>query len=373
VTAGNASDGCVAKVLVADVLPESHAVSPDASDADALAANVLAEAPAASSTASDVDALAANVLAEAPAASPAASDADALIENVRATDVFAAVPAISPDASGAQELAADELAKPLAASPDADGAEELAADVLATAPTASLDGSNADALVANVLAATDGAALSSSTESESAGGTLTDELQVAVRPADVVALVEIYGDSSYGTAEFVEAIEGAGAEANVKVQPPSAPAGKFAKDAFEVDLTNKTVRCPAGALVVIRPNGRDGAGLASFGAHCNGCALRGQCTDGKDGRAIRVHPHEATLQRSRLRQRDPAWRARYRATRPKVERKIAHLMYRRHGGRRARVRGCARVTQDFALLSAAHNFRRLATLGVHYDGRTWRR
>jgi len=377
VTAGNASDGSVAKVLVADVLPESHAVSPDASDADALAANVLAEAPAASSTASDVDALAANVLAEAPAvspaASPSASDADALIENVRATDVFAAVPAISPAASGAQELAADELAKPPAASLDAGRAEELAADVLATAPTASLDGGNADALVVNVLAATDGSALSSSTESESAGGTLTDELQVAVRPADVVAPVEIYGDSSYGTAEFVEALEGAGAEANVKVQPPSAPAGKFAKDAFEVDLTNKTVRCPAGALVVIRPNGRDGAGLASFGAHCNGCALRGQCTDSKDGRAIRVHPHEATLQRSRIRQRDPAWRARYRATRPKVERKIAHLMYRRHGGRRARVRGCARVTHDFALLSAAHNFRRLATLGVHYDGRTWRR
>ena len=110
--------------------------------------------------------------------------------------------------------------------------------------------------------------------------------------------VEIYGDAS--TAEFVEAIEGAGAEANVKVQPPSAPAGKFAKDDFEVDLTTNTVRCPAGALVVIRPSGR-GTRLASFGAHCDGCALRGQCADGKAGRAISVHPHEATLQRSRIR------------------------------------------------------------------------
>ena len=376
VTAGNVSDGSVGEVLVADVLSETHAVSPDASDAsdaDALAANVLAEAPAASPDVSDADALAANVLAEAPAASPEVSDADALVENMRAADVLAAVPATSPDASVAEELAADELAEPAAASPDAGGAKARAADVPATAPTASPDGSNADALVANVLAASDGAAPSSSTESESARGTLTDEPQVAVRPADAVAPVEIYGDSSYGTAEFVEAIEGAGAEANVKVQPPSAPEGKFAKDAFEVDLTNNTVRCPAGALVVIRPHGRDGARLANFGAHCNGCALREQCTDGKDGRTIRVHPHEATLQRSRIHQRDPAWKARYRATRPKVERKIAHLMYRRHGGRRARMRGCARVTHDFALLSAAHNFRRLATLGVHHDGRTWRR
>jgi len=45
----------------------------------------------------------------------------------------------------------------------------------------------------------------------------------SIRPTDAVAPVEIYGDSSYGTAEFVEAIEGAGAEANVRVQPPSAP------------------------------------------------------------------------------------------------------------------------------------------------------
>jgi hypothetical protein len=224
-----------------------------------------------------------------------------------------------------------------------------------------------------VLAEPDGAVPSSGTKSLFARATLTDEPQVAVRPTEAVAPVEIYGDSSYGIAKFVEAIEDAGAEANVKVQPPSAPEGKFGKAAFDVDLTNNTVRCPAGVLVVIRPNTADGSRLANFGVHCNSCELRSQCTDGKDGRTIRVHPHEATLQRSRTRQRDPAWKARYRATRPKVERKIAHLMQRRHGGRRARVRGRVRVAHDFALLGAAHNFRRLATLGVHYDGGIWRR
>lgn len=205
------------------------------------------------------------------------------------------------------------------------------------------------------------------------------EIKLPEKPAPVAAEatspVEIYGDSSYGTAQFVDAIEGAGAEANVKVQPPSAPGGKFAKDAFDIDLNNNTVRCPAGMLVVIRSStaGSDGLRLASFGVRCNNCELRSQCTDGKEGRTIRVHPHEATLQRSRNRQRDPAWKARYRATRPKVERKIGHLMQRRHGGRRARVRGCARITHDFALLGAAHNLRRLATLGVHYDGGIWTR
>jgi dihydrodipicolinate synthase/N-acetylneuraminate lyase len=36
--------------------------------------------------------------------------------------------------------------------------------------------------------------------------------------------MEVYGDASYGTAEIVEHVEhveNAGAEANVKVQPPS--------------------------------------------------------------------------------------------------------------------------------------------------------
>ena len=32
---------------------------------------------------------------------------------------------------------------------------------------------------------------------------------------------------------------------------------------------------------------------------------------------------------------DPAWRSDYTQTRPKVERKISHLMRRKHGGRRA--------------------------------------
>lgn len=55
------------------------------------------------------------------------------------------------------------------------------------------------------------------------------------------------------------------------------------------------------------------------------------------------------------------WRQDYRATRPKVGRKLAHLMRRRHGGRRARMRGRHRIAADFSLLAAAHNLARLET------------
>jgi IS5 family transposase len=84
-----------------------------------------------------------------------------------------------------------------------------------------------------------------------------------------------------------------------------------------------------------------------------------------------VHPREAELAAARARQRDPAWLADYRATRPKVERKLAHLLRRRHGGRRARVRGLVRVAQDFKLLAAAVNLARFASLGLRCTSTGW--
>jgi hypothetical protein len=59
---------------------------------------------------------------------------------------------------------------------------------------------------------------------------------------------------------------------------------------------------------------------------------RHECTSSKQGRTVAVSRHEAELARARAAQTDPAWLADYKATRPKVERKIGHLMRRRHGG-----------------------------------------
>jgi hypothetical protein len=173
--------------------------------------------------------------------------------------------------------------------------------------------------------------------------------------------VEVYGDASYGTADVLLYLEEAGAVAYVKVQGATAPGGVFTKDAFRIDLENETVTCPSGQLVQIRRS-KDGSGLASFGIACKSCPLASSCTTAKDGRNIRVHAHERILRATRARQKSPTWRATYKATRPKVERKLGHLMRRRHGGRRARMRGTERVGQDFAMLCAAVNLRRLATL-----------
>jgi hypothetical protein len=173
----------------------------------------------------------------------------------------------------------------------------------------------------------------------------------------------VYGDAAYGTGEIQSRLHDANIESKCKTQPPSAKDGMFAKDRFVIDLDEDTVTCPAGVTVTIG-RGKDGTGVAKFAANCRTCPLAEQCTKSHLGRKVRVGLNEAALARSRAEQADPAWRADYRATRPKVERKLGHLMRRRHGGRRARVRGRLRVDADFSLLAAATNLARLATLKV---------
>jgi hypothetical protein len=131
-----------------------------------------------------------------------------------------------------------------------------------------------------------------------------------------------------------------------------------------------TVTCPNDITVVISRR-RKGGGMAYFKDACATCALRPQCTTAAGGRTVGISAHEEALARARLRQVDPAWRDDYRATRPKVERKLAHLMRRRHGGRRARVRGTMRVDADFKLVAAAVNLARLGTLGVRSSSLGW--
>jgi hypothetical protein len=180
----------------------------------------------------------------------------------------------------------------------------------------------------------------------------------------------VYGDAAYGSGDNLERLDGLDATAMVKVPPPSAPGGRYAKDAFTIDLGAGTVTCPGEQTAAIRFRD-DGSGTANFGGACRACPLRQRCTTSPSGRAIRISRHEQRLAEARARQKDPAWQADYRANRPKVERKLAHLVRRWHGGRRARMRGLQRVSQDWGLNAAAHNLARLATLGVRNTAGRW--
>lgn len=184
------------------------------------------------------------------------------------------------------------------------------------------------------------------------------------------AEASVYGGNAYGTGEFHDRLEAGGIESKCKTQAPTAPGGRFGKDRFNIDLGAGTVGCPGGFTAPIRP-AKDGGGTACFGPVCAGCPLREQCTTVAAGRTITIGAHEDALARARQRQADPAWVADYRATRPKVERKIGHMMRRIHGGRRARVRATTKIDADFRMLAAGVNIAHLGTLGLFWTPAGW--
>jgi len=235
------------------------------------------------------------------------------------------------DGAVAAALLADELPKPAAAEPAADAAEPADTDAAEPADT--------DA-------------------AEPAAG------------ADDRALI-VYGDGAYGAGAVLDMLEQAATDIMCKVQAPVAPGGRYSKDAFQIDLGQQTVTCPAGQVAAMRPAGSGGGRTVRFGEICAGCALAERCTASKTGRTIYIGPYEQQLARARARQADPAWKDDYTQTRPKVERKIGHLMRRKHGGRRARVRGQDKVDADFSVLAAATNLARLAVLGLTNRGGAW--
>ena len=189
------------------------------------------------------------------------------------------------------------------------------------------------------------------------------EAEAPERPA-------VYGDAAYGAGAFLDRLAAAGITAYTKTQPPVAPAGRFTKDAFRVDLDADQVTCPAGVTVAFRRDPH-GDGIAHFASACASCPLRDGCTAAAGGRTINVGRYERRLADARAEQQRPGWAEEYRATRPKVERKLGHMMRRKHGGRRARVRGRQKVDADFNLLAAAQNMVRLATLGLRSNVSGW--
>jgi len=180
----------------------------------------------------------------------------------------------------------------------------------------------------------------------------------------------VYGDAAYGTGEFLDQLAEHGIDSRCKTQPPTTAGGLFAKNLFGIDLDEDTVTCPAGFTVDIERNA-DGDGTARFAESCTDCPMRTHCTNAHGGRTIRVGRYEHRLAESRAQQRNPQWVSDYQATRPKVERKLGHIMRRRHGGRRARVRGRRKVDADFNLLAAAHNLARLAVLELRSTITGW--
>jgi IS5 family transposase len=180
--------------------------------------------------------------------------------------------------------------------------------------------------------------------------------------------VEVLGDSAYGSADMLAALDAAGHHPVIKPWPhrPCVEGGFMLDDfTYDPDAADGagTLTCPAGVTRTLSPRR-----TVTFGVACRGCPLREQCTTAKDGRSLTVHPHESLMRAHRQRAQDPAWQETYRTHRPMVERSIAWLT---RGNRRAPYRGVEKNNAWLHHRIAALNLRRLLALGLTLDNGAW--
>jgi transposase len=161
----------------------------------------------------------------------------------------------------------------------------------------------------------------------------------------------------------LESVEGA----DVKVFVPSKDSpngGKFTSEEFELSEDGSSVRCPAGhsSQYKQRQQTRHTTGYRFHRETCHACPLKDQCIDPgqKHGRTVRKNDYEPEYEMVRQRARTEEY-AEVKQEHPKVERRLGELI-NRHGCRRARYRGTARVFIQQLLGGLTANVSRMARL-----------
>ena len=93
--------------------------------------------------------------------------------------------------------------------------------------------------------------------------------------------LSVYGDSGYGSGSVLDTLERAGANILCKIKAPVAPAGRFTKDDFRIDMKLGAVVCAAGRTAWLREV--KGGQVARFGRACQACPLFERCTTASTG------------------------------------------------------------------------------------------
>ena len=177
-------------------------------------------------------------------------------------------------------------------------------------------------------------------------------------------VVEVLGDSAYGTGDALAALDAAGHAALLKPWPlrPAVPGG-FTLDDFTIDEDAGVATCPNGVTRPLTPKR-----TVTFGVACRTCPLAERCTTAATGRTLQVHPHDGLQRQHRARAADPDFQAAYRQHRPMVERSIAWLT---RGNRKVPYRGIAKNDAWIHHRVAAINLRRLLKLGLQRSETGW--
>ena len=166
-------------------------------------------------------------------------------------------------------------------------------------------------------------------------------------------------DSGYHTAEALGAAAAIGADVLVAVKQKSSAVGPYHTTHFTYDDQTDSVRCPEGQTLRregMRRHKDKPYAVKTYRCRMGTvCPVAAECSRDRKGRLIEISPHHAEVVRNR---QHPNARALLRQRQMIVERVFAEIK-EVLGWRRWTVRGLDRVKDQWSLICAAFNLRRM--------------
>ncbi len=170
----------------------------------------------------------------------------------------------------------------------------------------------------------------------------------------------VTGDTKYGTAENIVAIEDQHIRAYVPLSEVGKRAGMFGEQDFRYDAGGDVYRCPGGATLrfLSQCATTQRRIYAAPAAACIACSLRAQCTTSKRGRRIGRSLEADKLDRVRSYHATGSYKKAMRKRQVWVEPLFAEAKDW-HGLRRFRLRGPQKVNGEALLIAAGQNLKRV--------------
>jgi len=181
---------------------------------------------------------------------------------------------------------------------------------------------------------------------------------------------QVTGDTTYGTAENVKALEGAGIRAFVPLPDFDKRTPFFGKRDFAYDAGRNVYVCPQGEDLrrYARVRKERIVKYRAAATTCNACPKKGRCTNSSKGRVVSRGFDEGYLEKVRSYHGTEPYEKAMRKRKVWVEPMFAEAKDW-HGMRRFRLRGLERVNAEALLTAAGQNIKRL----LAYGGRSPRR
>ena len=173
------------------------------------------------------------------------------------------------------------------------------------------------------------------------------------------------GDTTYGTADNIRALEDAGIRAYVPLPNWEERTPYYGHAHFLYDPARDEYRCPQGQpLARLRTKYTEGVVVyRASAATCNACAAKAACTASDEGRQVTRSFHAAYLDRVRAYHATAAYKKAMRKRAVWVEPLFGEAK-QWHGLRQFRLRGLGKVNAEALLVAAGQNLKRwLAATG----------